>query len=163
MYKCEWWSTTRIQKSKWILHNYFSKSTKNSWPPPKKREREKKNLKIRTSMAKAMEPFRDAHTPSWFSGTRTDVPTSHRPCMYQWWATKLKTVALIDITSCMSVSDNIVIWYLCFYWNKHINQNIVISIHCLFLAAPPGHLSTTVGQPWYLSTTVPDRKEYIHF
>jgi len=23
--KCEWWSTTRIQKSKWILHNYFPK------------------------------------------------------------------------------------------------------------------------------------------
>jgi len=23
--KCEWWSTTRIQKSKWILHSYFSK------------------------------------------------------------------------------------------------------------------------------------------
>jgi len=22
--KCECWSTARIQKSKWILHNYFS-------------------------------------------------------------------------------------------------------------------------------------------
>jgi len=21
--KCKWWSTTRIQKSKWMLHNYF--------------------------------------------------------------------------------------------------------------------------------------------
>ena len=29
--KCEWWSTSRIQKSKWILHKYFSKLTKNSW------------------------------------------------------------------------------------------------------------------------------------
>jgi len=40
IYKCEWWSTTRMQKSKWILHNYFSKSTKNSWPPPNKRREE---------------------------------------------------------------------------------------------------------------------------
>jgi hypothetical protein len=23
--KCEWWSTSRIQKSKWIIHSYFSK------------------------------------------------------------------------------------------------------------------------------------------
>jgi hypothetical protein len=51
--------------------------------PPQKKEREKKKLKIRTSMAKAMGPFRGSHTPSWFSGARTDVPTSHRPCMYQ--------------------------------------------------------------------------------
>ena len=30
----------------------------------------------------------------------------------------------------MSVSDNI--WYLCFYWNEHINQNFFYFILFLF-------------------------------
>ena len=47
--------------------------------PPKERE----NLKIRMLMANAMEPFRDSHSSSWFSGSWIDVsvePPSHRPC-----------------------------------------------------------------------------------
>ena len=40
-------------------------------PPPI----QEKKLKIRTSMTKAMGPFRDSDTPSWFSGRRTDVST----------------------------------------------------------------------------------------
>ena len=37
----------------------------------------------KTSMVKAMGPFRDSQAPSWLFGSRTDVPTeplSHRPC-----------------------------------------------------------------------------------
>jgi len=39
----------------------------------------------KTSMAKALGPFRDSQAPSWQSGSQTDVPAeppSHRPCKY---------------------------------------------------------------------------------
>jgi hypothetical protein len=45
-------------------------------------ENTKKNQN-KTSMAKAIWPFRDLHAPYYVSGPRTDVPTepsSHRPC-----------------------------------------------------------------------------------
>jgi hypothetical protein len=46
-------------------------------------ENTKKNNQNKTSMAKAIWPFRDLHAPSYVSGPRTDVPnepSSHRPC-----------------------------------------------------------------------------------
>ena len=46
--------------------------------PPKNDKNQNK-----TSMVKAMGPFRDSRASSWLPGPRTDVPTeppSHRPC-----------------------------------------------------------------------------------
>ena len=48
--------------------------------PPKNDKNQNK-----TSMVKAMGPFRDSRASSWLPGPRTDVPTeppSHRPCDY---------------------------------------------------------------------------------
>ena len=45
------------------------------------------------SMAKAMEPFRDSHAPSWLSGSPTDVQTE--PPSHRTWGDKAVPVPLV--------------------------------------------------------------------
>lgn len=69
----------RIQMSMWIWHHHFLSKLKIVNNTPKIEKNQNK-----TSMAKAMGPFRYSQTPSWFLGPRTNVPTE--PPYHRTWS-----------------------------------------------------------------------------